>query len=364
MVTIKLVHVTSSLRMGGAEKVLYMLVKKLAEQDFEQSVLYFHDGPYIDKINKLGIKTIHITGGLWQYDPLFFMRFYKTIKQEQPTVIHALLWAANVSARLCAWFLSIPIVCVYHNNVDQDGMLRSLCDQLTVRCSDKLVAVSDQVADSMKQRSWLPADRITIIPNGIDTDYLKQTHMMHKLEIGLPADSFVIGAVGRFVSVKRFDYLVSVYAHIKHIEQSYLVLIGSGPAEQQLCMLAQTVAEDRILFITNELAIPYYGVFDCFVQPSIKEGISLALLEAMYFKRPCIVMGDDDAHPIIEHGHNGLVIDPHNEQALIDAIHKLYTDRHYSLMLGLHAQQTVKDHFALPRMIQKYKKLFKQLGAQ
>ena len=365
MVTIKLVHVTSSLRMGGAEKVLYMLVKKLAEQDFEQSVLYFHDGPYVDKISQLGVKTIRITGGLWQYDLLFFVRLYKTMKQEQPTVIHALLWAANVTARLCAWLLVIPIVSVYHNNVEQDGILRSLCDRLTVHCSDKLVAVSDQVADSMKQRSWLPADRMSIIPNGIDTDCLKQVHMMHKQEIGLPADSFVIGAVGRFVLVKRFAHLISTYAHIKNMEQSYVVLIGcSGPAEQQLRMLAQTVVEDRVLFITNESAIPYYGLFDCFVQPSIKEGVSLALLEAMYFKRPCIVMGDKTAHPVIDHGHNGLVIDPHNEQALIDAIYRLYTDKHYSLMLGSHAHQTVKDHFALPIMIQKYKKLFKKLGAQ
>ena len=358
MATIKLVHVTSSLRMGGAETVLYMLVKKLAEQGFEQSVLYFHGGSYVDEINRLGIKTIHITGGLWRYDLLFFIRLFKAIRHEQPTVIHALLWAANVSARLCAWLLSIPIVCVYHNNVEQDGMLRSLCDRLTLGYSDKLVAVSDQVADSMKRRSWLPADRITIIPNGIDIDYLNQTQMMYKQAIGLPADAFVIGAVGRFVPVKRFDYLISLYAQIKNIEQRYVVLIGSGSDEKPLRSLARTMAEDRVLFITNELAIPYYGMFDCFVQPSIKEGISLALLEAMYFKRPCIVMGDNAFHPVIDHGHNGLVVDPHNERGFIDAIHRLYTDRDYSLKLGVHACQTVEAHFALPTMIQKYKKLF------
>ncbi len=362
MTTSKLIHVTSSLRMGGAEKVLYTLVKALASQGYNQTVIYVHGGPYQKELEQLGIKTIQISGRFFRYDLFFFIRLYRALRTEQPTVIHSLLWAANVSARLCAWLLSQPIVCAYHNNIEQDGLLRSWCDRLTVHGADRLIAVSEQVADALKQRSWLPAERITIIKNGIDTEQLAQINMLTKQDLGLPDKAYLIGAVGRFVPIKRFDYLITTYAAMHRVDNRYLVIIGSGPDEQELRSLAQTVGNDRVLFMTDVLALPYYQLFDCFVQPSVKEGISLALLEAMYYKRPCVVMGTDQYHPVIQHGHNGLIIDPYDQQALIGALHQLYTDRKYSLMLGQHAHYMVNEQFALPTMIQKYERLFEQIG--
>lgn len=360
MLNRKLVHVTSSLRMGGAEKLLYVMVAELQKEGFDQTVLYVHDGPYRSKLHALGIKTYQVKGTLFRYDPLFFIRLYRLIKREQPSVVHSLLWAANVSSRLSCWLLKIPVVSVYHNNVDQDGAVRSLLDQLTLSLASHIVAVSDQVAQSISSRSWRPVERLSVITNGIAVDD-NVVPFRSKEDLGIAKDSFVIGAVGRLVSIKRFEYLLEAYAQ-SNIKQSCLVLVGSGPLERLLRQTAvRALIADRVYFITDHEALPYYQLFDCFVQPSDKEGVSLALLEAMSFKKPCIVMGVGGYHPVITDHYDGLVLSSGNQEALIESLCELSRDKEYRDVLGQRAAQTVKRRFDLSVMVNRYKKLFDQL---
>lgn len=366
MATINIVHVTSSLRIGGAETVLYHLVKELQHAGFQQTVVYVHGGPFVDRLHALGIKTIMIQGWLYRYDPLFFIRLYRVLRDRRPTVIHSLLWAANVATRLCAWLLNIPVVCAYHNNVDQDGLIRSWCDRLTIRCATRLIAVSDQVADAVRRRSRLQHQQITVIPNGIKTDMFQAIEPIAREQLGIAPNAYVIGAVGRFEPVKRFGHLIRAYANMSDSLQRCLVLVGVGSEEQRLRTMARTMTRHPVLFVTHQSALPYYALFDCFVQPSHKEGISLALLEAMLSHKPCIVMAADATryHPVIKHDKNGLMVPSDDIDALVAAMHKLHAHRSYAHTLGMRAHDTICTQFDMGKMIHKYKKTFKDIIIQ
>lgn len=355
MTKIKLVHVTSSLAVGGAEKVLYLLVKELARYNFQQVVFYFHAGPYVQQLQQLGVKTVCITGRWYRYDLFFFVRLLQALHAERPDVIHSLLWAANVSARLCAKLLGVPVVSVYHNNVDQDGFLRSFFDRLTLFCATRVVAVSQQVKESIVMRSAIDGSSVAVITNGIQINQI--VPCIGRSQLGLPEDVFVIGTVGRLVSVKRFDYLISACAHMRGV---HLVIIGAGPLYQTL--LDQVISErlHNVSIIQHVNALHYYALFDCFVQPSLKEGISLALLEAMSWAKPCIVIGADGYHPVVTHGHDGLIVLPHDQKAMSDAVWMLQHDLYCRQRLGNCAKQSVKLKFSVEQMVQAYRQMFDQ----
>lgn len=356
----KLVHVTSSLRMGGAEKVLYLLVKQLQQQGYDQVVIYVHAGPFVTKLQKLGVRTYQLHGFFWRYDLLFFIRLYRLLHSERPSVVHSLLWAANVASRLCGWIVRIPVVSVYHNNVDQNGYIKSLFDRLTLSLAAHNVAVSEQVAQSITETSWFPAKHISVITNGIE---LADDDMRcgSKRDLGIADDCFVIGAVGRLVAVKRFDYLINAYAQCG-FASSCLVIIGSGPLEKALRdQVEQLQIGSRVLFLTDQEALPYYQLFDCFVQTSEKEGVSLALLEAMSFSKAVVVMGNNGYHPVVSHDYDGIIVMPYDQAALIKDLWSLYENQHYRIRLGQGAQNTVQRRFGLDHMVQQYQKLFDQL---
>jgi glycosyltransferase involved in cell wall biosynthesis len=291
------------------------------------------------------------------------LRLYKTLKQQNPDVIHTLLWAANVSVRICAQLLRKPFVTAYHNNVEQDGGVRSFIDAITLRFGQKQIAVSEQVAQSLKKRTtWLPASNIEVIANGIEVPQLRR--VIKKSELNIDDNAFVIGAVGRFVPVKQFDLLLYACADVmkmhKHV---YLLLIGIGSLEQELRALAsQLDISDKVIFVVGKSAIDYYPLFDCFIQSSDKEGISIALLEAMHFALPCIVMGHFYVHPVITHGFDGFVC-PVGDVSILTEYIKVIIEQQEPIFdtIGKQAKKTICNQFEVKTMIHKYAILFKDL---
>ncbi len=125
----KLVHVITNLEVGGAQAVLYNIIKA-GRMHYDQEVIYFRSGPVVEQLRELGVPVHEVKGWLFWYDVVFIIRLYNLLKKIKPDCIHSLLWAANVSTRLISFMTTIPLVTVYHNNVDQDGMIRSCLDNL------------------------------------------------------------------------------------------------------------------------------------------------------------------------------------------------------------------------------------------
>ena len=376
----KLLHVTSSLKIGGAETVLCDLIDGLGTQNFEHHVIFFHDGPRADQLRTMGVPLYHITGFVSLYDPIFFFRLFRAIKKLQPDCIHSLLWAANVSSRVIARMLSIPHICVYHNNIDQDGMVRNLFDRMTRNFSNQLVAVSDEVATS------IGANDVKVIKNGIDYKVVQKKSMdqqVSRSSLDLHDDQFVVGSVGRFCPVKNYPLLIESFSKLyASLPEGRLVLVGVGPDEQYLRQLVKDRGiSEAVKFIVGKSAYGYIPLFDCFVQSSNKEGISIALLEAMACGIPSIVTNEGPAHSVLTHGQDGLVIEAcpacppkpwrrgkpvpsgveersRRAENLADAILNLRNNRDFAKKLGVAARETIEKDFSKNDMVQTYKKLF------
>lgn len=353
---ITVVHFTSSLARGGAEAILSSLVKGL-NGSFYQVVLYIHDGPHRKDIEQLGIECIQIRGLITTYDPWFFIRLYKVLKRIKPSILHTLLWSASVSGRLVGSLLRIKIVTMYHGNVDQNGRLRNFFDQHTLSLSHINAAVSLGVSKSVKTL-YSPA-QLHVIHNGIDCDAMPVI-IKKRSDIGIDSAAFVVGSVGRLVTLKRFDIFIQTILLLQQkLENVHACIVGVGPELESLQKLTRLYGiENRVIFLIDVPAVDYYHLFDCFVLASEREGISIALLEAMRAKRVVIVVSPDNNHPVIKHKYNGLVVHNADAYQLMNAIILIKEQKKEAVVWAFNGYNTVKNCFNRNVMINKYRRIF------
>jgi len=363
-----LLHITTSLKIGGAETVLCDLIAGLGNKQFEHHVIYFYDGPKREQLQKLGVAMYHVTGLATLYDPLFWYRLFFCIKKIKPDGIHSLLWSANVASRVAAFFFHISHVSVYHNNIDQDGRFRNFLDYLTRPISKKLVAVSDEVADSIiAQDERYKKKDVTVIRNGIDANWVQneaREQVVARSSLGIDDNQFVIGSVGRFCPVKNYSFLLEVFAEVqKKIPHARLVLVGVGPDEMMLKKRAEDLGiRTSVFFIIGQSAYGYYPLFDCFVQSSNKEGISIALLEALACGVPTIITNIKLKHEVVSSGSNGIVVGAENKKQFVQAILFLESNENMGRRYACAGKKTVKELFQREIMMRAYNELFQSLS--
>ncbi|HLB94398.1 MAG TPA: glycosyltransferase family 4 protein [Candidatus Babeliales bacterium] len=386
---IRVLHITSSLKVGGAETVLISLLRALQnsksdspELIFENTVLYFHAGPKLLELAELGITAQQVRGKFHQYDPWFLVRLYCLIKLNRPDIIHSSLWFANFMARLFGKILNIPVIATIHSPVSSNTPnslqgFRTLVDRLTAHWPQVTVAVSTSTAQQVQQA--LPKlKNLVVIVNGIDELWFDTPVISKKICRALPtsprlrragttnvsdtipANSFVIGTVGRLVPSKNYSNLITSFARLyAKYPQLILIIIGSGELELSLKAQVQNLdLSHKIFFVHTTQALDYYQYFDCFVQPSYYEGLSMALLEAGLFKLPVVASANLNLHDVITNNYNGLLIDPYKLVELELALEKLILDLKLRKTLGANLLKTVKQDFSLAKMVGAYKKLY------
>lgn len=375
MTKYKLLHLTSSLKIGGAETLLCDIIRNLDSNLFDNHVIYFHSGPNVKKIKDLGVATYQIKGLLCMYDPVFFLRLFLLIRKLKPDFIHSLLWAANFSGTLIAKLLNIPIVCALHlaSNVEtknKNSFFRNILDRHTFLSCQKLITVSENTLNELtKSYEWIPAEKISVIKNGVDIEFVlnqAKTNYINPNIFGIKKDDFILGSVGRLIQRKNHQLILEAVCLIKDkCPRLKLIFVGDGIMYETLKQKAQDLnIQDRVIFTSCNQAYSFYNIFNAFVLVSYQEGLSIALLEAMCFKLPCIVTGENKNHEVIRSDYNGIVIEQGDKFELAMAIEKLYQDKNLSRNLGMAGNKTIIEDYRFTTMIKKYSDLFITLSSR
>ena len=191
-----------------------------------------------------------------------------------------------------------------------------------------LLGVSDAVRDNMRQS--LPefaAERIETLYNHIDVD-AQQSELLSRAvarqQLGLPADAYIFGNVGRLHPDKDQSTLIRAFAAARAHCDAYLVIIGKGRLEQELKQLATTEGvADRVIF-TGPVpdARRYFRAFDSFALSSDREPFGMVLLEAMAAELPIVATDGGGAPEVL--GAAGMLFPVGDVAALADLLCRLY----------------------------------------
>jgi glycosyltransferase involved in cell wall biosynthesis len=185
-------------------------------------------------------------------------------------------------------------------------------------------------------------------------------------ELGLPADSFVVGTVGRLVPIKDHQTLLKAAALLsKSGIDVRVLLVGSGPERERLQALAASVMEGRVYFAGDSSRVPeLLNAMDVFALPSLNEGMSNTLLEAMASGLPVLATNVGGNPEIVENDVNGCLFKAGDAAWLTEKLQLLAKNPALIHQLGTAARNHAIASFSLSRMLDAYRSFYLDLAAR
>ena len=231
--------------------------------------------------------------------------------------------------------------------------------------ADRVFSVSYQLRDLHAQRTGFPARRIQVIHNGVDTQrFFPNPHARARTrnELGIADGEFCVGAVGRMDLIKDYRTLMlATDIFSRSCARWKLLIAGEGPDLRALQEFASAHPnlDGRVQFLGVTRAVPeILNAMDLYVLPSISEGISNSLLEAMATELPVIATAAGGNTEVIVDGKSGLLFPVRDVRKLSEQLLLLHADVELRNRFGCEALLRVKEHFSLDSMVQKYEEMY------
>jgi glycosyltransferase involved in cell wall biosynthesis len=284
----KVLHVITGLDAGGAELQLAMILKRSRHES--DVVTLYNPGPVADLIRSQGT-TVRNLGMKRNTELPALLRLRKLIKDGGYDVVHTHLYRAQIYARPAARLAGTPVVLTTEHSIGETHIERRKMTR-SVRAlyltselfSDATIAVSDIVKDRLV-RWGVRGGKITVVPNGVDTDELgfdADARVRVREQFGLSPDTYVIGALGRLDPNKRVDLTMEAAAPMLG-DKCKILVIGRGEDQARLEAAAERLGiTEHVIFGGYQAdTTAMLSAFDLYVASSLQETFGLSVLEAL-----------------------------------------------------------------------------------
>lgn len=347
---------------GGAEQVISNLAASLDPAKYRGVLCVFRPGWIQERSQARGVPTYVIpTQGMtdWRWA----CRFRDLLKGEQVDLIHAHEFDANVQGAAVAAYLGIPLVATVHGKHYFWEKLRRRLAYRWVSRHATMVAVSEDLKRFIVQNVGIDSARIPVLYNGVDVPLPPDPADIEacRREMNLPESDRVIGVVGNLYPVKGHQYLIDAIPAVlgKYPNTSFL-FAGRGHLESDLKQQVNRLGLDKqVHFLGLRQDIPrILALLDVFVLPSLSEGLSMAILEAMMAGRPVIATRVGGNPEIVLDGETGFLVPSKDSHALAESLITLLKDRHLANQFGEKGKRRAEDQFSLQTMVNAYQSLY------
>jgi glycosyltransferase involved in cell wall biosynthesis len=367
---INILYLFVTLPIGGAEEHLLTVLKNTDLGRYNPTVCCIRDkGAIGEEIENSGFHLITLQRNSKKWDFRIVTDILSIIREREIQLIHTHLYHANMYGRMAALIAKIPVVSTEHNAHSQCKAARMVINRLLARKTNRMIAVSRVVKDHIITRDRIEPSKVEVIYNGIDIRHFPSslTKTAAREKIGVPADCFLVGTVGRISGEKGHIYLIDALRSAKDIVPDLrLIIVGSGPLELHLKKAVSDQGLERnVLFAGFRRDVPdILKAMDVFAFPSLREGFPVALLEAMASRLPVVATPVGGIAEIITDGINGLFVEPRNENGLAKAIITLYQNPVLREDLGLKARETVAGKFNALTMVENLDSVYRVVLAE
>lgn len=364
MKKIRVVHVLYSFGTGGMEKGITTIVRN-ASEEFEHSILCLHSSGETARLLPPDTPLIEL------YKPpgnslVFLWKLIRTLRSLRPAIVHARNWGGTdgiIAARLAGIRLTIQ---------GEHGWLIDDPEGLNVkrlnirRFLDHWIQEYTCVSQHLKQ--WLfevvkVKKNVTQIYNGVDTQVFcpGKNGLKIRTELGIPEKTFIAGVVGRLDPIKDHPTLFQAFAELKKIRPEVrLLIIGDGPERIRL----ESLAVDGVMFLGNRLDVPtILQTLDVFVLPSVNEGISNTILEAMATGIPVITTKVGGNPELVEDGITGVLVSPGASKAIASALLRYLKNPDLRKLHGKHGRMKATQFFSIENMVKNYEAVYRRIAS-
>jgi sugar transferase (PEP-CTERM/EpsH1 system associated) len=369
---IRILHAVDSLGTGGTELMSAALIQG-TEERFQHAVCclrgYGHDA------NGVADLTVPITflGKRKGHDWGLALRIARLCRSFRPQVVHARNWG-TMDAVIGARLAGVPVVIQSEHGRDLgdlDGLHRARLRvrRLLAPFIDMHVVVSVHLQRWLLERVRLRPERVRIVPNGVDATRFKPLLQRDRAreQCGYGPTDVVFGAVGRLVPVKDHATLLEAFHAVsaRHPD-SRLLVVGDGserPALEEQVRRRGIADRVRLVGHRDDVA-QWLGIMDVLVHPSLMEGMSNAVLEAMAVALPVVATAVGGTPEIVEHNRTGLLVPPSTPSALTDAMRSYCASAATRMTHGAAGRARVEAYYPLTKMIAGYSEIYREALAR
>jgi len=372
-----IVHIVHRLDVGGLENGLVNLINHLPAAQYRHAIVCLTEATDFRKRIRRGDVEVYALGKRAGKDPGMYWRLWKLLRELRPAVVHT----RNLATVDCQFVAALAGVRgrvhgehwldVYdlHGTSSRYRWLRRAAAHIVGR----FVTMSRDLQRWLVSEVGVPAERVTQIYSGVDASrFHPRTGTRAAFGPAGFSDehSFVIGTAGRLEAVK--DPLTLLRAFVTLIEQqpalrerARLVFIGDGALRAQLEREIQTAAVGSLCWLAgsrDDVPALLRGL-DLFVLPSLNEGISNTILEAMATALPVVATGVGGNAELVQQGTTGVLCASRAPEAMADALLGYVTNPDLARRHGAAARAVVEKDFALARMVHDYASVYERVLA-
>lgn len=353
----RLLVVIGEMEIGGSQRQIVQLLAHLDRAAWAPEVAYFRRHSFlVDQLLAAGI-PVHYIPKRSRLDPVFLLRLTRLLRHGNYDLIHAFSLTAELWTLVAvSWSRkSIPVVASVRGLcAGQPGWYWRL-KRLVFDRACGIISNSRAGAENAANRTGFPVDSIDIVENGVCTpDPMEAADRLSlRATLGVPPGRLMGLFVGRLVEVKNLACLIDALALLPEEQRPWVVLAGEGPLRSELeaRASAEGIAESLCFLGKRTDAARLMQIADFLVLPSLHEGMSNAVLEAMAASCP-VIASDVGGNPeLIEHESTGLLFPSNNRTALSLAIARLTDDPDLRDRLSRRAGQHARRSHGVDQLV-------------
>jgi len=369
---IKVMHVIETLDVGGAETVVANIVNNMSSGFRPSICCLIKSGPIAERIQP-GIDILELGKAAEGNDYLIPVRLSNILRKKDINIVQSHDWGTLLETVAAATLSGTTAVHMAHGptshypSSDRWGAikknLRRKAERIAAAKLSCAIAVSEIVRKELVEEVGIPGRKVILVRNGIDlaADSCIGDLDSKRRYLNLEPDDVLFITVGRLAKIKNYALLLKALALAAgQVPNVKLALIGDGPERTKLEQDAQGLGlADRVYFLGERSDVrEWLDVAHGFVLPSLYEGISIALLEAMAAGLPAIATNVGGNPEVIIEGENGLLVESGDYESLSRALIKIASDMILRKRMGRAARERAESEFELKQVVRRYEKIY------
>lgn len=353
----KVVLLVTQLEGGGAQRASYRLAVSLREKGVHCENWFLYKKR--DNFKGLGTTRVILSRPIrsaFDYLKISY-NYYKLLKRSKPDVVIAFTHYANVLGLFIAFLAGVKVRIASHRNPswgDMSKMLMSM-DNIMAKTGvyTTITAVSESTKATYKYYPKSIYERIVVVKNGLIFPSVEKTKDACRETFSLSKDSKLIGTIGRLSRQKNHSTIIKAISDLPNVT---LAIVGDGELRLETVQLIKELNMQDRVFLLGEIPYDHIPEFlkclDVFVMPSLFEGLSNALVEAMSMGLPVLTSDVESQRDVVvsEDGSlNGILIPAEDIDAWRDEIHRLFLDPDKVNLLAMRSKARSMD-FTMEKM--------------
>lgn len=372
---ITVLQLVLSLSIGGTEKVVYDLVRRMKNADIRTIVCCLDEigefGEMLRDADGIPVHRLNRKPGL---DFPLFSRIAQQIRKYEVDILHAHHYtpffyglSGALTARRRAG--APPRVVFTEHGIEypyRRKWKRRLVNPILMRMADDVTTIAHYTRRNLERYENYPEGRARVLYNGIDVAAYSEgkSPLEARSSLGISPEAKTIGVVARLDPVKNHPLLLrSLQEVISSFPETELLIVGDGPGRADLEILVNRLGlASHVRFLGARRDVPeIIRAMDIFVLPSLSEGMSITLLEAMAAGLPIVATRVGGNPEVVVDGETGFLAPSDDDRRMADRLKTLLGNSRLRQKMGAAGKKRAESMFSIEKTVSEYQRLYEQV---